>query len=130
MDLQKIKNFWLEEAMESLQVARHLFEKTDYSYALFFGHLAIEKILKALCVIKKGEQAPYIHNLFRLAEMADLPLSEDRKNQLLKITAFNLESRYPDEKRSFRKKCTVEFTQKELNEIEEVFNWLKSILPL
>jgi HEPN domain-containing protein len=129
MDLQKIKNFWLEEAMESLQVARHLFEKADYSYALFFGHLAIEKLLKAIFVIKKGEQSPYIHNLFRLAEMADIPLSKDQKDQLLKITAFNLESRYPDEKRGFRKKCTEEFTQKELREIEEVFNWLKSMLP-
>lgn len=129
MNLQRTRDFWLEEASESLQVARHLFEKADHSYALFFGHLAIEKILKALFVIKKGEQAPYIHNLYRLAENADIPLSEDQKNQLLKITAFNLESRYPDEKRSFRKKCTEEFTQKELSEIEEVFNWLKSMLP-
>ncbi|MBA4394404.1 MAG: DNA-binding protein [Desulfobacca sp.] len=129
MEWQKIRNFWLEEAEESLQVAGHLFEKADYSYALFFGHLAIEKLLKAVFVIKKEEQAPYIHNLNRLAEMIGIPLSEDQRNQLIKITAFNLESRYPDEKRSFRKKCTEEFTRKELAEIEEVFSWLKSMLP-
>ena len=103
MDLQRIKDFWLEEAMESLQVAGHLFEKADYSYSLFFGHLGIEKLIKAIYVLKKGEQAPYIHNLLRLAEIAEIPLSENLKDQLLKITAFNLESRYPDEKRSFRK---------------------------
>jgi HEPN domain-containing protein len=129
MEWQRIRDFWLEEANESLQVAGHLFEKADYSYALFFGHLAIEKILKAVFVNIKAEQAPYIHNLCRLAEMAGIPLSEYQRNQFIKITAFNLESRYPDEKRTFRKKCNEEFTREELTEIEEVFKWLKSMLP-
>jgi HEPN domain-containing protein len=43
-----VRDFWLVEANEALQVADHLVEKGDYSYALFFGHLAIEKLLKAL----------------------------------------------------------------------------------
>lgn len=47
---------------------------------------------------------------------------------LIKITTFNLESRYPDEKRSFRKKCTDEFTRKELDQIEDVFRWLRSMV--
>lgn len=112
-----------------MTVANHLFEKEDYSYALFFGHLAVEKILKALYVVKRKEQAPYIHSLYRLAEMIEFPLTEFRKDQLIKFTAYNLESRYPDEKRSFRQKCDQEFTQKELAEINEVFKWLKSMLP-
>ena len=29
-------------------MANHLLEKGDYSYALFFGHLSLEKTLKAL----------------------------------------------------------------------------------
>ena len=48
---------------------------------------------------------------------------------MIRITTFNLESRYPDEKRSFRKKCTEKFTKKEIEETEEIFKWLKSILP-
>ena len=129
MDTDKIKEFWIAEAGEALTVANHLFEKEDYSYALFFGHLAVEKILKALYVVKRKDQAPYIHNLYRLAEMIELPLTESRKDQLIKFTAYNLESRYPDEKRSFREKCDQEFTRKELTEINEVFIWLKSMLP-
>ncbi len=128
MDTDKIKKFWIEEAVEALTVANHLFEKEDYSYALFFGHLAVEKILKALYVVKRKEQAPYIHNLYRLAEMIQLSLTDSRKDQLIKFTAYNLESRYPGEKRSFREKCDQEFTQKELAEINEVFQWLKSML--
>jgi len=44
------------------------------------------------------------------------------------ITDFNLEARYPDEKFSFRKKCTKEFTGKYLKEIGEVKKWLEKQL--
>ena len=43
----KVK-YWLKTADQDWKVANHLFEKKDYSYALFFGHLTIEKILKAI----------------------------------------------------------------------------------
>lgn len=128
MDTQKIKDYWVEEAIESLQVTHHLYEKKDYSYSLFFAHLAIEKLLKAIYISKKNEHAPYIHNLLRLAALSDIPLTDSRTESLIKITTFNLESRYPDEERSFKNKCTEEFTKKEIGEVEELFKWLKSNL--
>ena len=48
LDIDQLVAFWLSEADEALTVSDHLVEKKDFSYALFFGHLAIEKILKAL----------------------------------------------------------------------------------
>lgn len=69
MDIKEIELFWISEAEEALQVADHLIEKGDYSYALFFGHLAIEKLLKALYVVKQNDHAPPIHNLLRLAKL-------------------------------------------------------------
>ncbi|MBU4186327.1 MAG: HEPN domain-containing protein [Thermodesulfobacteriota bacterium] len=128
INVQEIKKYWLEEALEALNVADHLYEKNDYSYSLFFGHLAIEKLLKGLFVLKKGEHAPYIHNLQRLAEMLDIKLTDDQTEKLITITRFNLESRYPDQKRSFRKKCTKEFTENELKKIKDIFKWLKSMI--
>ncbi len=35
--------YWLESAKDDWKVAKHLFEKGDYPYSLFFGHLTIEK---------------------------------------------------------------------------------------
>jgi len=128
MNVEKLRDFWLEEAAEALRVAWHLFEKEDYSYALFFGHLSVEKLLKAIYVVRKADQAPYIHNLIRLAEITNIPLNEVQRDRLIKITAFNLESRYPDERRSFRNKCTEDFTRMELKQVEEIFKWLKSML--
>ena len=54
-------------------------KKEDYSYALFFGHLAVEKILKAVYVVRKGEHAPYLHNLEKLAALSDIPLTAEQK---------------------------------------------------
>ncbi|MBF0606266.1 MAG: HEPN domain-containing protein [Candidatus Magnetobacterium sp. LHC-1] len=53
----------MTEAEEALQVAQHLFEKEDYSYSLFFGHIAIEKISKTVYVNNRKEHAPFTHNL-------------------------------------------------------------------
>lgn len=44
------------------------------------------------------------------------------------ITDFNLEARYPDEKFSFYKRCTKEFAETYLNEIEEIKKWLENML--
>ena len=63
MDKEAIIDYWISEAEESLRVAQHLFDKNDYSYALFFGRLAIEKLLKAAYVQKIDVNVPRTHNL-------------------------------------------------------------------
>jgi HEPN domain-containing protein len=128
LDISAIKSYWVSEAEEALTVAEHLYENRDYSYALFFGHLAIEKILKALYVTHKSEHAPLIHNLQRLAKLAGVPLNEGKKEKLILITSFNIEARYPDLKRSFREKCTKEYTLEQMRVIKETFQWLKEML--
>jgi HEPN domain-containing protein len=126
MDKKEIIEYWDTEAKESLQVAKHLFEKKDYSYALFFGHLAIEKLLKSIYVRNIDDNVPRTHNLPRIAKAANLVIPEDILVDLLRITAFNLETRYPDYKKQFRNKCTKQFTAQELDKIHEIYTWLQS----
>jgi len=128
LDIPNIKSYWIKEADEALTVAEHLFEKEDYSYALFFGHLAVEKILKALYVDLKEEHAPPIHHLIRIARLAGLSLDEEKTDALILISSFNIEARYPDIKRSFRKKCTQQYTLEQMRIIKETFRWLKETL--
>ncbi len=128
ISIEKLKQYWETEAEDALRVAEHLIEKKDYSYALFFGHLALEKLLKALCVVACEDHAPPVHNLVRLAKIARLHLDEKTENDFVTITAFNIESRYPDFKRSFRKKCTQEFTQKHMLLIKGYYKWLQSLM--
>jgi HEPN domain-containing protein len=120
---EKVK-YWLDSAEDDWKVAKHLFEKGDYSYSLFFGHLAIEKSLKAVYVERLNDNPPFTHRLVSLAEKASLKLSEEKLRLLETVTDFNMEARYPDEKFSFKKKCTRKFTQKYLAKIEVIRKWL------
>ena len=116
--------YWLTSADHDRTVAGHLFEKQDYSYALFLGHLTIEKTLKGLIVSRYDVVPPFTHRLPYLAEKAGLTLTSEQLELLEIITDFNLEARYPDEKFSFYKKCTLDFTQQYLQQIEEMRTWL------
>ena len=125
---EQVTSYWLTEANESLQVAEHLAEKGDYSYALFFGHLTIEKALKAIYAARLREHAPPSHNLLRLAKAIGIEPNEAQTEALITITAFNIEARYPDFKRSFRQKCTAAYTAYQMATIKELFIWLRSSL--
>jgi len=127
-DAERVRDYWLIEAEEALRVAGHLVETKDYSYALFFGHLAVEKMLKALFAVTNNQHPPYGHNLGRLARHIGLEISEERAKDLDLVTTFNLEARYPDERRKFRALCTPEYTQKQMALIKELFQWLRSHL--
>jgi|JTFO01.1.fsa_nt_gb HEPN domain-containing protein len=130
MDITEKISYWYLSAEKDWTVAKHLFEKADYSYALFFGHLTLEKLLKGLCVQFSRENPPRSHRLVYLAEKADIELNDAHIELLEIVTDFNLEARYPDEKFTFYKKCTKEFTQKYLDKIEEVKTWLQQKMPL
>lgn len=78
------------------------------------------KGLKAIHVARRGEHAPPIHNLVRLARGAGIQFDDQQTQALVTITAFHLESRYPDVKRSFRQRCTPEYTRQQMAAIGEV----------
>lgn len=120
--------YWLKTAASDWTVAEHLFEKQDFSYALFFGHLCLEKVLKAVFIHRHDEVPPFSHRLPYLAERAGIALSIDQLDLLEAVTDFNLEARYPDEKFAFQAKCTPEFTASYLRKIEEMTGWLKQQL--
>ena len=125
----KIK-YWLKTADQDWRVANHLFEKKDYSYALFFGHLTIEKILKAIFIDKKDKTPPFSHNLVYLSEKAGLELNDENLELLEEVSDFNLEARYPDDKFSFYKKSTMKFTENKLKQIKRLKKWLLQKLQL
>ena len=120
--------YWITSADNDWKVAGHLFEKRDYPYSLFLGHLTVEKLLKALFVSKFDEPPPFTHRLPYLAEKAGVELSPERLEILEVVTDFNLEARYPDEKFSFQRKCTRQFTKNYLCKIREIREWLLQLI--
>ena len=124
MDREEKTNYWLTTAENDWSVANHLFEKGDNPYALFFGHLTLEKLLKALIVKTTNESPPLTHRLVFLAEKAGLSVSTEHFELLEIVTDFNMEARYPDERFTFFKKCTAEFTSDFMTKIEAFRQWL------
>ena len=119
----KIK-YWLKMSEQDWKVANHLFEKKDYPYALFFGHLTLEKIIKAIYVEKYDETPPFTHNLVYLTEKSKIEIDDNNLGLLEEISDYNIEARYPDDKLSFYKKCTKVFTKNKLDQIKGVREWL------
>ena len=64
-----------------------------------------------------NENPPYPHRIIYLAEKASVKLSKERIRLLEIVTDFNLEARYPDEKFSFKRRCTKDFARKYLRKI-------------
>lgn len=102
-----------------------LFQSKRYSDSLFFGHLCLEKILKALVVEETRNHAPYTHDLLRLAKLLKKTnFKEDEINLLDEVNRFNIRTRYPDYRLKFYKLCTKGYTEAYLRKIKKIFNKL------
>lgn len=128
MTLQEAVNYWLKSAVEDFKTAETLFVAKRHVHCLFFCHLFVEKILKAL-IVKNTKNSPLpIHNLKRLAKDSGVELNEEQTNLLKEINEFNIRARYNDVKFRFYKKATPRFTQKYFQKSKELYLWLKNRL--
>lgn len=122
--------YWIDSAKHDLEVAETLFSAGKYDWCLFVAHLVLEKTLKSLYVQNRQSFPPRIHDLVRLAKLADIELDEDTSEFLDSVNTFNISTRYPDEKLRFYKLCTPEFTAENFRQIKEIQKWLlKKIMP-
>ncbi|WP_084212132.1 HEPN domain-containing protein [Geoalkalibacter subterraneus] len=95
LNIEKQITYWRNGAVEDLGAATDLVMQGHVRHGLFFAHLALEKILKAHVCRFKNQIAPPIHNLLRLAEIADLSLEQKQRDFLAEVNSFNIEGRYP-----------------------------------
>jgi HEPN domain-containing protein len=122
--MEKAVLFWKVSAERDFVTMNNLMASRDYHWALFIGHLVIEKYLKALSVQNNDEQVLFTHDLLRLARKAKLELTDEQEDWLDTITSFNINARYDDYKQQFYKLCTREFAEIWIARIEELRKWL------
>ena len=125
MDVQRQLEHWLTGSEEDIEAAALLLEKRKVRQGLFFAHLAVEKALKAHVTRVTAAVPPRTHNLLRLAELADITLSAQRRAFLARLQRYCLEGRYPDLPPVAP---TWEQSQSELAEAQETRTWLASRL--
>ena len=128
IDIEKIMNHWISRSDNDFETMNNLMKSKDYHWALFIGHLVIERLLKAIVVKKTGTHAPFTHDLRRLAKFSGLILEDDYNKWLDTITTFNLNARYDDYKQDFYRKCTPDFASTWFTNIKTLRKWIKTKL--
>ncbi|MCD4812489.1 HEPN domain-containing protein [bacterium] len=125
MDIAKQIQYWQIGAEKELLAAKSLDRDKFYTQCLFHVHLALEKILKAHVCRKTLAIAPLLHNLNRLAETAQLELSDKYIDILADMNRYNLAGRYPD---PVVDEVSGEECREKLAQSEEVLKWLTAAL--
>ncbi len=120
----ELTNYWKTSAERDYKTMLNLYKSRDYHWALFIGHLVIEKLLKGLYIKEKQQHPIFTHDLLRLAKACELELNENQVDMLDIITNFNINARYDNVKQDFYKLCTKEFTEKWIKNIKELYEWL------
>ena len=123
-----IITYWIESSDNDCKTTLDLFNTGNYAWALFMGHLVVEKLLKAYYVKTQEDYPPKLHDLRRIGEKAGIKFDEDRVIIIETISQFNIRARYDDYKHNFYKHCTREYAEKWIEHINEIRLWIKSML--
>jgi HEPN domain-containing protein len=125
VDIAKQIVFWRDSAKEDWAVARQLVDNGRIRHGLFFAHLTIEKILKALICKHSQDLAPRIHNLSRLSELAGIAMVSEDVDVLAEMNVFHIEGRYPE---SLSPPPTKEEALRYMTRAEKIYQWLMNQL--
>ncbi len=118
-------DFWLIQADDDWTAVYTLFKGRNYLQSLFFAHLVIEKICKALWIKhNEGNIPPRTHNLIHLLSTTPLELNDDKSEFMLSLNRFQLEGRYPDYLTKMHNICNELFTKTMIDETNKLRLWL------
>jgi len=118
---------WIDQARYDLETARAMLASGRYLYVLFCCQQSVEKALKAVIVRKTGELPPRLHNLLRLAEAAGIKSDRGQIRSLGELSAYYIQSRYPEEARAAGSTITQELAEEVLGKTEETLTWVLSM---
>ena len=89
--MDKYVSQWLERSNYDLETAKAMLDAGRYLYVAYMCQQAIEKLLKAI-IAQHGKENLPIHNLNRLAELAELrrELAAEQVDLLAELTAYKV----------------------------------------
>jgi HEPN domain-containing protein len=126
--MDDVSEQWAERARYDLDTADAMFKAGRYLYVLFCCQQAVEKALKAVIVETTGKLPPRIHNLPRLAEVAKIKSDHEQARFLGELSAYYIQSRYPEEIEPTGSRITQELAGNVLGKTEQTITWVLSML--
>ena len=80
MTKQEHIDYWVKAAKNDWAAVQNIYKAKEYTYALFFAHLVLEKLLKAHFVKDNAENTPpKMHHLVYLANNTKLSFTEEKR---------------------------------------------------
>ncbi len=118
MTKQEHITHWVETAEPDWRAARNALNSGDYLHCLFWAHLTIEKISKALWIKTSIDNAPpCTHNINKLWQEAQFAPTSAQIALAAQLNLYQLEGRYAEYTRSLFQRTTQVHTQQMLAEV-------------
>jgi HEPN domain-containing protein len=96
INIVKQIEYWRNTAESDIDTASILVRSGKNIEGMFFCHLCIEKIIKALVVRQIEDIPPKSHDLFYLINLAKIDISESQSEFIQILMKYQLEGRYPE----------------------------------
>ena len=136
MDNREKYEHWQDFAAYDLETADAMLLSGRYLYVAFMCQQAVEKLVKGLYVLHKGEEPPRIHNIWKVFDRTfDSQTFDEQTQERLEeyystfdeLLAYYISERYPSYKSVISESVTAEKASEVLSKTKEVFSWLESL---
>jgi len=122
-------DYWIRQIEKDFDCAKVLHNAGHYAQALFWAHLTLEKLCKALWIkTNESNTPPFIHNLLKIALETSIEFSEDQLEFFTDMNTFQIRGRYPDYIKSIEQTITKEISEQYLIKTKEMILWLQGKL--
>jgi HEPN domain-containing protein len=121
--------FWTQLAKEDWDYALFAKQAGRNIPSLFFFHLSIEKLLKALWVKANiSDTPPFTHDLKKIAGETEIVFSAEMLDELSIVNDWNIEARYPDFKRRLYNTANADYMNHHFPKLNALYQCIQEEL--
>jgi HEPN domain-containing protein len=109
--------YWSSQVESDFKAAEVLCIAGYFAQSLFWAHLSIEKLLKALWIKSNTSNTPpFVHNLLRIALETNSDFTDNELEYFTEMNVFQIKGRYPDYMENLEETITKEIAEDYLNQ--------------
>ncbi len=113
--------YWVRHVDDDFDCATVLYQAKYYAQSLFWAHLALEKLSKALWIkTNESNTPPFVHNLLILITQTNETFTEEQLRFLNEMNMFQIKGRYPDYAEDLEETVSEEICKEYLNKSKEM----------
>lgn len=120
--------YWISVSDYDYETAGAMLSSGRYVYVIFCCQQAVEKRLKAVIAQKTSKMPPKIHDLQKLAILAEWEMDTEQNKFLQKLTKYYIETRYPFEIKDIVQQVDRSLAEKYYQSTGEMLTCIDSLM--